>query len=144
MKSFGKNLKTLRELNKMSQVQFANKMNTTQQRVSEWECDKVEPSLHNILKMIKVLNTTFDELTDGLEQPLLLLTASWQCQHAKRKNARMQFSCQALQKRFVPLQHARCANRIATIFWYKKSPELLRDFVFLCALTLPTPLPCEV
>ncbi|MBR2966210.1 MAG: helix-turn-helix transcriptional regulator [Clostridia bacterium] len=67
MKSFGKNLKTLRELNKMSQVQFANKMNTTQQRVSEWECDKVEPSLHNILKMIKVLNTTFDELTDGLE-----------------------------------------------------------------------------
>ena len=51
----------------MSQVQFANKMNTTQQRVSEWECDKVEPSLHNVLKMIKVLNTTFDELTDGLE-----------------------------------------------------------------------------
>ncbi len=67
MKSFGNNLKALRELNKMSQVQFANKMNTSQQRVSEWECNKVEPSLYNILKIIKVLNTTFEELTDGLE-----------------------------------------------------------------------------
>ena len=43
-------------------------MNTTQQRVSEWECDKVEPSLYNIIKIIKILNTSFEELTDGIEQ----------------------------------------------------------------------------
>ena len=67
MNSFGKNLKSLRKLNKMSQLDFANKMNTTQQRVSEWECDKVEPSLFNIVKIIKVLNTSFEELTDGIE-----------------------------------------------------------------------------
>ena len=42
-------------------------MNTTQQRVSEWECNKVEPSLYNILKMLKVLNVTFEELTEGIE-----------------------------------------------------------------------------
>jgi len=67
MSSFGKNLKNLRKLNKLSQKDFAMKMNTTQQRVSEWECDKVEPSLYNIIKIIKLLNTTFEELTDGLE-----------------------------------------------------------------------------
>ena len=67
MSSFGENLKNLRKLNKISQKDFANKMNTTQQRVSEWECDKVEPSLYNVLKIIKVLNTTFEELTDGIE-----------------------------------------------------------------------------
>jgi transcriptional regulator with XRE-family HTH domain len=66
MKSFGENLKNIRKLNKMNQKTFAIKMNTTQQRVSEWECNKVEPSLYNILKIIKVLDTSFEELTDGL------------------------------------------------------------------------------
>lgn len=67
MNSFGENLKNLRKLNNISQKEFANKMNTTQQRVSEWECNKVEPSLYNIVKIIKVLNTSFEELTDGIE-----------------------------------------------------------------------------
>lgn len=66
MNTFGENLKNLRKLNKISQKVFASKMDTTQQRVSEWECNKVEPSLYNIIKMIKVLNTTFEELTDGI------------------------------------------------------------------------------
>ena len=67
MNSFGENLKNLRKLNRISQKEFAKKMNTTQQRVSEWECNKVEPSLYNILKIIKVLNTSFEEMTDGIE-----------------------------------------------------------------------------
>ena len=66
MNSFGENLKSLRKLNKLSQKEFADKMETTQQRVSEWECNKVEPSLFNIIKIIKVLNTTFEELTDDI------------------------------------------------------------------------------
>ena len=66
MSTFGDNLKTLRTINKMSQKEFAMRMNTTQQRVSEWECNKVEPSLYNILKIINVLGTTFEELTEGI------------------------------------------------------------------------------
>ncbi len=66
MRTLGENLKSLRMLNKMSQQEFALKMNTTQQRVSEWECNKVEPSLYNILKIINVLGTTFEELTEGI------------------------------------------------------------------------------
>lgn len=66
MRTFGDNLKSIRTMNKMSQTEFALKMNTTQQRVSEWECNKVEPSLYNILKIINVLGTTFEELIDGV------------------------------------------------------------------------------
>ncbi len=67
MNTFGNNLKNLRKVNKLSQQDFAIKMDTTQQRVSEWECDKVEPSLYNMIKIIKVLNTTFEELTEGIK-----------------------------------------------------------------------------
>ena len=66
MSTFGGNLKNLRKINKMNQKEFALKLNTTQQRVSEWECDKVEPSLYNIMRIIKILGTSFEELTEGL------------------------------------------------------------------------------
>lgn len=66
MKTFGDNLKNLRISNKMSQKVFAEKMQTTQQRVSEWECNKIEPSLYNIIKMLKIFDTTFEELTDDM------------------------------------------------------------------------------
>ena len=42
-------------------------MQTTQQRISEWECDKVEPSLYNIIKILAVLEISFEELVDGLK-----------------------------------------------------------------------------
>ncbi len=67
MKTFGENLKYLRRLNKISQKEFAERLNTTQQRVSEWECNKVEPSLYNIIKILKVFEITFEELTEGIE-----------------------------------------------------------------------------
>ena len=66
MVTFGQNLKEIRISKKLNQKKFAEFMGTTQQRVSEWETNKVEPSLYNIIKMIKVLNTSFEELTDGV------------------------------------------------------------------------------
>ena len=65
--TIGDNIKALRKLNNLSQREFAARMQTTQQRVSEWECGKIEPSLYNIIKILKVLNTTFEELTDGID-----------------------------------------------------------------------------
>ena len=67
MSTFGKNLKTLRKLNNISQKEFAIKMQTTQQRVSEWECDKIEPSLYNIIKILKIFDITFEELIEDIE-----------------------------------------------------------------------------
>ena len=68
VKSFGENLKNLRKFNKISQKEFAKKIQTTQQRVSEWECDKVEPSLYNIMRILKVFEITFEELIEGIEE----------------------------------------------------------------------------
>ena len=48
--------------------EFADKMLTTQQRVSEWECNKIEPSLSNIIKILKIFDVTFEELIDGIEE----------------------------------------------------------------------------
>lgn len=67
MNTFGRNLKAARKNNKISQKDFAERLQTTQQRVSEWECDKVEPSLFNIIRILKVLEITFEELTDGID-----------------------------------------------------------------------------
>ena len=68
MKTFGENLKYYRKLNKISQKAFAERIQTSQQRVSEWECDKIEPSLYNIIKILKVFEITFEELTEGIEE----------------------------------------------------------------------------
>ncbi len=67
MNTFGQNLKSARKNSKISQKEFAAKLGTTQQRVSEWECDKIEPSLFNIIRILRVLEITFEELTDGIE-----------------------------------------------------------------------------
>ena len=68
MNSFGNNLRNLRRIKKLSQSEFAEKLQTTQQRVSEWECDKIEPSLYNIIKILEILEVDFEELIDGIEK----------------------------------------------------------------------------
>jgi DNA-binding helix-turn-helix protein len=65
--TLGENLKLQRKLNNLSQKEFAMRMHTTQQRVSEWECDKVEPSLYNIVRILKVFNISFEELVEGID-----------------------------------------------------------------------------
>lgn len=69
MATFGSNLRSLRKLNKLNQKEFAEKINTTQQRVSEWECDKIEPTLYNIIKIVKALDVSFEELIDQIDEP---------------------------------------------------------------------------
>lgn len=66
MKTFGDNLKNLRKVHNISQKNFADKLQTTQQRVSEWECNKVEPSLFNIIKILKFFDITFEELIEDI------------------------------------------------------------------------------
>ena len=68
MKTFGENLKYFRKMNNISQKRFAELLNTTQQRVSEWECNKVEPSLYNIIKILRIFEITFEELVDGIQE----------------------------------------------------------------------------
>ncbi len=64
MKSFGENLKIERQNAGYNQREFAKLIGTTQQRVSEWETNKVEPTLSNIVSIIKVLKINFEDLID--------------------------------------------------------------------------------
>ena len=63
---FCDNLKAERKNAGISQKDFARFVGTTQQRVSEWECGKVEPSLYSIISILRVLDITFEELTYGI------------------------------------------------------------------------------
>ncbi len=67
MKSFGQNLKLLLEQNNMNQQELAEKLGTSQPRISEWERDKVEPTLYNIIRLVNILHVTFEELTDDVD-----------------------------------------------------------------------------
>ena len=67
MSRLGDNLKELRMLNEISQREFAEKMQTTQQRVSEWETGKCEPSLYSIVRILRLYDITFEELIDGVD-----------------------------------------------------------------------------
>ena len=67
MKSLGDNIQYYRKLKKISQKEFAERLKTTQQRVSEWERNKIEPSFFNIIKILKIFDITFEELTEEIE-----------------------------------------------------------------------------
>lgn len=66
MGTFGENLQKERQNYGLSQKEFAKRLNTTQQRVSEWERNKVEPTLYNIVGILKVLQISFEDLIDEL------------------------------------------------------------------------------
>ncbi|MBR2333885.1 MAG: helix-turn-helix transcriptional regulator [Clostridia bacterium] len=61
-------MKKERKIAGLNQKDFAEKLGTTQQRVSEWECGKVEPTLYNIIAIIQVLDITFEDLISGIEK----------------------------------------------------------------------------
>lgn len=66
MSTFGENLKRERVSAGYSQKEFATLLHTSQQRVSEWERNKVEPTLYNIVSIIKILKVSFEDLVDDI------------------------------------------------------------------------------
>lgn len=51
--SLGANIQYLRKLNKLTQEQFAEKMDITRQTVSRWEADEVTPKLSKLVEIIR-------------------------------------------------------------------------------------------
>lgn len=66
MKTFGENLKNERVQAGLTQAELAQKIGVKQQQLSQWECDKVEPTLSNIVAILKALNIGFEDLVDEL------------------------------------------------------------------------------
>lgn len=59
---FSTNLKNLRQAAKMRQTDLAQRLNTTQRKVSYWESDNVEPDLESLWKITDIFHVTIDEL----------------------------------------------------------------------------------
>lgn len=62
---FSKRLKELRKMNKITQIELANKIEVTAGAVGLWETGKRLPDIETILKIAKVFNVTSDYLMGG-------------------------------------------------------------------------------
>ena len=60
--SLGTNIQYLRKLNKLTQEQFAERMDITRQTVSRWEADEVTPELNKLVEMCSTFSCKLDEL----------------------------------------------------------------------------------
>lgn len=60
--SLGTNIQYLRKLNKLTQEQFAEKMDVTRQTVSRWEADEVTPELSKLVEICSAFSCKLDEL----------------------------------------------------------------------------------
>ncbi len=59
---FSVNLELLREGAGLRQQDLAEKLDTTQRKVSYWESGKVEPDLENLWRIAEFFGITIDEL----------------------------------------------------------------------------------
>ena len=55
-------IKALRQKNKMSQVELADKLNVTKQCASNWENDNIQPSVEMLVRIAKLFSVSTDYL----------------------------------------------------------------------------------
>lgn len=60
--TFAKNIKELRLQNNMSQIELAQKLSTTQRRISYFENGKVEPDLETLWLLADIFAVSIDFL----------------------------------------------------------------------------------
>ena len=61
---FKDNLKNLRLFNNLTQQGLADKLGVSFKTISHWESGYSEPTLQLLIKLKKILNTSFEELLE--------------------------------------------------------------------------------
>lgn len=64
MKTFGRNIRTYRQLKKLSQQKLGELLGFSARTVSDWECGNTEPDIKTIKAIVKVLEVSLEELFD--------------------------------------------------------------------------------
>ena len=59
---FSSNLRLLRESANLTQQQLADKLQTTQHKISYWESGKIQPDLESLWAIADLFDITTDEL----------------------------------------------------------------------------------
>ena len=67
MNAVGKNLKRLRQREKLTQDALAEQLHVTRQAVSSWETGKTQPDVETLTALAEVLHTDIRELIYGPE-----------------------------------------------------------------------------
>ncbi len=62
MQIFSKNLREVRKAMGFTQKQLAEKLNTTNSSVCDWECDRAEPNLETLVRLAEILESSIDDL----------------------------------------------------------------------------------
>ena len=60
--NFAKTIKVLRVEKKLRQIDLAERLNTTQRKVSYWESGKIEPDLDTLWQIADLFEISIDEL----------------------------------------------------------------------------------
>lgn len=60
----GDRIKLIREVNKMTQVEFANELNVTKQTVSNWEYNNIQPSADIVKKIALKFGVSSDYILE--------------------------------------------------------------------------------
>ena len=68
MRDIGKNIKQLREVNKLSQEQLAEKLFVTRQTISNYETGRSRPDVEMLQKIAEVLDTDVNTVIYGVEE----------------------------------------------------------------------------
>ncbi|MBO5328877.1 MAG: helix-turn-helix transcriptional regulator [Clostridia bacterium] len=66
-KGYGNIIKALRAENKLSQAKLASMVGVTQQCVSEWEKESIEPTLSNLWALADIFSISIDVLVGRKE-----------------------------------------------------------------------------
>lgn len=60
--NFSKNIKEYRLSASLTQVELADRLKTTQRKVSYWESGKIEPDLDTLIAIAEFFDVSIDEL----------------------------------------------------------------------------------
>jgi transcriptional regulator with XRE-family HTH domain len=74
----GDRIKELRRMNKLTQVELANKLNITDKAVSKWENNLGEPSIDMLLGLSKVFDVSIDYILTGIDREKIIAMSEFE------------------------------------------------------------------
>lgn len=84
-------IQSLRETNKLSQEELAEKLEVSRQAISKWENGVSKPDINNIVKLSEIYGVTTDFLLTGVEIPKNELEEETQIIYENKKELSMPF-----------------------------------------------------
>ena len=63
-KQVAQNIKTIRQINKLSQKNFGKLLGFSARTVSDWECSNTEPDIKTLRNMKRIFDVSYEDILD--------------------------------------------------------------------------------